>query len=389
MSRRSKITAANSRLKIGLVLDSSLDLEDGVQQYVMAVGEWLRREGHDVHYLVGQTESRQLPNIHSLSKNMVASFNGNKINFPLWAKSKVVRKLLENEKFDVLHVQTPHHPLMAQQIIRLAPKTTAIVASFHILPNSRLVTLTNTFLGWLLKPSLKRIDTMLAVSPGAAQFEAKTFGLPARVSPNVFDYSFFHDAKPFDSPKNTQTILFFGRLVPRKGCVTLLQAVQRLAEMQNVPAFRVIICGKGELEHELKSFVAQHKLQDQVEFTGFVSNEDKPRYYATADISVFPSYGGESFGIVLLEAMASGQSAVLAGDNPGYASVMEPQPDLIFSAKDDALLADKILSLLHDQARRQEFAAWGERYSSRFDVGVVGKELVQIYRDVIAAKNMQ
>src|SRR4051812_17328543 len=99
------MAAVSSKLKIGLVLDTSLDLEDGVQQYVMTMGEWLRSQGHDVHYLVGQTEQRQLLNIHSLSRNIVVKFNGNQINLPLSASRKQIRTVVQQEQFDVLYVQ--------------------------------------------------------------------------------------------------------------------------------------------------------------------------------------------------------------------------------------------------------------------------------------------
>ncbi len=95
------------------------------------------------------------------------------------------------------------------------------------------------------------------------------------------------------------------------------------------------------MESKIRSYVKSYNLQSIVTLTGFVSESEKPRYYASADISVFPSSGGESFGIVLLEAMASGKAAVLAGDNPGYRSVMSPRPDLLFDPLDADALAEK------------------------------------------------
>jgi phosphatidylinositol alpha-mannosyltransferase len=377
-------------LKIGLILDTSLDLEDGVQQYVMTVGEWLRSQGHDVHYLVGQTDKRQLPNIHSLSRNVVVKFNGNRINLPLLANRKHIRKLLKQEQFDVLHVQTPHHPLMAQRVILAAGPQTAIVATFHILPYSFLVRLANVLLGLTLRPSLKRIDQMLAVTPAAARFERQTFRLPAMVLPNAFDYPRFHAAQPFGEERSgIPAILFLGRLVPRKGCLTLLRAVADLAAQPDAPEFRVLICGKGPLEPDLRQFVASRQLEDIVEFAGFVSDEDKPRFYASADIAVFPSSGGESFGIVLLEAMANGQTAVLAGKNPGYDSVMEPQPDLLFDTHDVAELAAKIKNLLINPRARRQYGRWGEEYTQQFDIDVVGRKLESLYRDLLNRKKLQ
>lgn len=383
--------AINSKkLKIGIVLDSSLDLEDGVQQYVMAVGEWFRRQGHDTHYLVGETTTRQLPNIHSLSRNIVVKFNGNRINLPLWGDGRRIKQLLGSQQFDILYVQTPYHPLMAQRIIRNAPRKTVIIGSFNILPHSRFVALANRALRLLLWPSLGRIDKMLAVSAAAARFEQQALGLPAEVSPNVFRYDIFHTAKPFPRyDDDIPTVLFLGRLVPRKGCLTLLQAVASLRAGDMVPNFRVLVCGAGPLESQLRQFVKDNNLVDVVEFTGFVSEEDKPRFYASADIAVFPSNGGESFGIVLLEAMASGRAAVLAGDNPGYRSVMEPQPELLFDPTDETVLSDCLKRLLTDEPRRQHFADWGATYSGQFDVELVGQQLEALYFDLLERKKLQ
>lgn len=382
--------ATPTKLKIGLVLDTSLDLEDGVQQYVMTVGEWLRRQGHDVHYLVGQTDERDLPNIHSLSRNIVVKYNGNRINLPLWASRKRIQALIRHEKFDVLHVQTPHHPFMAQRVIMAADQSTAVVATFHILPYNFLVRFANIALALALLPSLKRIDQMLAVTPAAARFERQTFGLRAKVLPDVFDYPRFNQALPSPAKTNDiHTILFLGRLVPRKGASTLLKAIALLSSDKNVPMFRVVICGKGPLETDLRRFVEANQLDEVVEFAGFVSDEDKPGYYASADIVAFPSSGGESFGIVLLEAMASGKSAVLAGDNPGYRSVMEPQPDLLFPAGDAQQLADKIKTLLTDKVARQKYANWGAEYTKQFDVDVVGRQLETLYQSLLDRKKLQ
>lgn len=373
-------------LKIGLVIDTSLDLEDGVQQYVLTIGNWLTRAGHDVHYIAGQTEVRDLPNLHSLSRNITVKFNGNRMNIPLWAKKRDITALLQEQPFDVLHIQTPHHPLMAQRIISRAADTTAVIATFHILPYNSLAAISNRFLGLWLKSSLGRIDQMLAVSSSAARFEQQTFHKPALVSPNVFNYTRFNTGKirqEYDD--DVLTILFLGRLVERKGCRYLLEAISQL-DRTSVPAFRVVICGKGELKSELEAFTKTHGIDDIVEFTGFVADEDKAGYLASADIGIFPSTGGESFGIVLLEAMASGSAAVLAGDNPGYATVMEPRPELLFEPKDTAQLAVRITELLTNKEKRQEIAAWGREYTKKFDVETVGPQLVAIYEEVIAKR---
>jgi phosphatidylinositol alpha-mannosyltransferase len=378
------------KYKIGFVLDTSLDPADGVQQYVIAVGEWLREHGQDVHYLVGETSERDLPNVHSLSRNISVVFNGNRTTIPLPTSRRKLRSFIHHEKFDILHVQTPHNPFLAQRLVLAAGSGTIVVGTFHILPYTTMARIANKALGYWLRPSLRRFDKMLAVSPAAAVFEKWSFGLEAEVLPNVVDYNRFHDAKPFERYQdNILTILFVGRLVPRKGCMILLQAVELLRRKNGIPAFRVVVCGKGPLDSELRTYASGHDLDDVVEFTGFVTEEDKPRYYTSADISVFPSSAGESFGIVLLEAMASGNAAVLAGDNPGYASVMEPQPELLFKPTDAEVLAAKLQALMSDTALRTRLAGWGEAYTKDFDVDVVGRKLLNLYENLYTSKNVQ
>ncbi|CAN5368918.1 glycosyltransferase family 4 protein [soil metagenome] len=376
-------------MKIGIVLDTSLDPPDGVQQYVIAVGEWLRARGHEVHYLVGQSQRTDLPNIHSLARNFRVRFNGNRTTIPLPTSKRMLKSFLATQQFDVLHVQTPHNPFLAQRLILAASPKTAVVATFHVLPEGKLPIVGNHILGWWLRPSLSRIDQVLSVSPAAAAFAKQTFKVESSVLPNVFDYQLFHKAKPLDKYRDdVLTILFLGRLVPRKGCRYLLEAVAKL-DIANLPKFRVVICGKGPLLPELKQLVKQRQLEGIVEFAGFVSEEDKPRYYASADLAVFPSTGGESFGIVLIEAMASGKAAVLAGNNPGYASVLEPRPELLFTPSKVDELAGKIKSYLSDSQKRAEIAGWGEVYSHQFDVNVVGPKLISLYTELLARKNVQ
>jgi len=377
-------------LKIGLVLDTSLDPPDGVQQYVLAVGEWLHAQGHDVHYVVGETTRTDLQNIHSLAKNIGVRFNGNRTTIPLPTSKRKLKAFLDRQQFDVLHVQTPHSPFFAQRLICAASPQTAVVATFHVLPDGRLPFIGNYVLGWWLRPSLRRIDQVLSVSPAAAEFARKTFGVVSIVLPNVFDYQLFHEAPalPQYAREEKLTILFLGRLVPRKGCRYLLEAIAKL-DKAALPSFRVVICGKGPLLPQLQDFVQEHRLEEVVEFAGFVSETDKPRYYASADIAVFPSTGGESFGIVLIEAMASGKSTVLAGNNPGYASVMAPQPELLFDPADTSALAALLSRLLMNAKARQVYAAWGSKYTKQFDIEVVGPQLITLYTELLNKKNVQ
>jgi phosphatidylinositol alpha-mannosyltransferase len=382
--RLSATPADMEKLKIGFVFDDSLDKTDGVQQYVLALGNWLSSQGHEVHYLVGETKRKDLPRVHSLSRNISVRFNGNRLSMPLPASKKAIQSLLTQEAFDILHIQVPFSPLMAGRVLAKATPTTAVIGTFHILPNSKFATLANRLLALWLQTSLKRFDKVVSVSSAAADFASRVYGIHSEVLPNVVDFSLFNQATALpEFNSNTATILFLGRLVPRKGCQTLLEAVDILVNKRGLTDLRVLIGGKGPLMGDLKKYAAQHNLQAHVNFLGYVGETDKPRLYASADISVFPSSGGESFGIVLLEAMASGKAAVLAGNNPGYTSVLADKPELLFEATDAHALADKAETLLKDSTQRQALAAWGAEYTRYFDTSHVGAQLVDAYKQAL------
>jgi len=371
-------------LKIGLVLDDTLDTPDGVQQYVLNVGSWLDAQGHDVHYLVGATTRTDIPNLHSMSRNMQVRFNGNRMSMPLPADSSKLRAFLAEEQFDVLHVQVPYSPFMAGRLLMVAPKNTAVVGTFHILPYSKLVLLANRFLGMMNRRSGKRFDAMMAVSAPAQKFARETYGYDAIVLPNPISLAQFAGASS-DSP--TLNIVFLGRLVERKGSLLLLQAVayMRDNELSN-DAFRVVIGGKGELLPELQRFVAAHQLTDIVEFHGFVNEAEKGVFLAQADIAVYPSTGGESFGIVLLEGLAAARGVVLAGNNPGYASVMQLYPDQLFDPKDVVAFAEKLAWYLNHPMGRARATELQHQYVQHFDISVVGGELLGVYAKALQSR---
>jgi phosphatidylinositol alpha-mannosyltransferase len=155
---------------IGFVLDDSLDKPDGVQQAVLTTGEWLRSQGHDVHYLVGHTDRTDIQNVHSLAKTLRVKFNGNTMGTPLPASSSQLKTFFSQNSFDILHVQMPYSPFFAAKVIKLAPKTTKIIGTFHILPYTKFSSLATKQLSRLLRSSLKRFDAFVSVSGPAAKF---------------------------------------------------------------------------------------------------------------------------------------------------------------------------------------------------------------------------
>jgi len=374
-------------MKIGFVLDDSLDKPDGVQQYVLALGAWLRGEGHRVHFLVGETHRKDIENVHSLSKNISLNYNKNSVSIPLPAKKQKIINLLKREKFDVLHVQMPYSPMLAAKIINSAPPRTAIVGTFHIVPFSLRESLATRMLRQLIKKSLKRIDKIISVSLPAQKFARKSLRVKSVVIPNVVNIATMSRGKRmYKFGGGKLNIIFLGRLVQRKGCMELLRAVEVLHSKKRLWNTRVVICGKGPLENDLKKYVHNHHLGTIVHFAGFINELDKPNYLASADIAVFPSLGGESFGIVLIEAMAAGADVVLAGNNSGYRSVMFNKPDQIVKPTDTADFAKSLQHYISNSAARQRAKRWQQTQIFQYDVKTVGRQIEKLYEQIIAKK---
>jgi phosphatidyl-myo-inositol alpha-mannosyltransferase len=368
------------KYKIALVLDDSLDTPDGVQQYMLTVGRWFRAQGHEVHYIVGQTERRDVPNVHSIGRNIKVRFNHNRMSIPLPVSKRLIRKLLAKEEFDIIHVQMPFSPMLAARVVKAATPQTGIVGTFHIAPHSWLVHAASLLLRQITRGAVLRFDEVISVSKVAQDFAWKTYAVESSIVPNCLDLNAFYDVVPFPEYKKTTNIVFLGRLVERKGCMHLLKAVRRLKERGSLPDdCRVIICGRGPLEEPLKAYAAEHKLSKIVQFTGFISEADKPRYLAGADLAVYPSTGGESFGIVLLEAMAASRGVVLAGNNPGYAGVIGERPEALFDPTDEEAFADKLQKFLQSPELRKENRLWQQQFVRHFDIPNVADEIMVVY----------
>lgn len=371
-------------MKIGFVVDDTLDKPDGVQQYVLTLGKWLTVQGHEVHYIVGESSRTDIKNVHSVARNVPVSFNGNKLTVPLPARKRSIRRLLDRLELDIVHVQMPYSPFMAGRVIKAASKQTAVVGTFHILPYSKLERVATRALGILLQRTLRRFNAVFAVSEAARGFAESSFRVHADVLPNVIDVAAFRKT---DTDKGSDKIVmaFLGRLVPRKGALELLRAVAMLPyDIRDRMLVRV--AGKGALLPELKRFVEQNDLSKNVEFVGFVAEEDKPGFLAQATIAVFPSLGGESFGIVLIEAMAARSGVVMGGDNPGYRSVLGDWPETLVEPRDTAAFAEKLRVMADDVNMRTRLHAAQQTAIQSYDVAFVGAKWVQVYETALRAR---
>ncbi len=372
--------------KIAFVLDDSLDKTDGVQQYVLTLGQWFASRGHDVHYIVGETTRTDIPNIHSMAKNIKVRFNGNRMSIPLPASKRAIRRLLAHEEFDIVHIQMPYSPMLGGRVIKAVGPQTGVVATFHIAPQSRMVHFANMLLRAVTGKSLARVDEIMSVSQVAQDFSWETYRVESAIVPNTLRLGPFYDQKPVAQYAHTLNIMFLGRLVDRKGCQYLLRAIRRIFEAETLPPadkVKVVICGTGPLEAELKAYVKNYRMSHLVDFVGFVSEEDKPKYLTAADIAVYPSTGGESFGIVLLEAMAASRGVVLAGNNPGYASVLGERPEALFDPLNDERLAEKIQHYMDNKEARRKAREWQQQFVRQYDVPNVADEIMVVYDEAL------
>ncbi|MDQ3093995.1 MAG: glycosyltransferase family 4 protein [bacterium] len=381
-------------MTIGFVLDDRLDKPDGVQQYINTLGNWLSDRGHSVYYLVGESPSMKNRNdvIH-LGKTLEMRFNKNRMGVPLPISRQSAKKVFHKIDFDILHVQMPYSPQVASRIINAAPAKTAIVGTFHILPYSAPEKIGTRLLAGTLRRSRNKFDKIFSVSEAAQGFAKKYFKVESTVLPNTINLKLFESAGKIED-SGRQKIVFLGRLVKRKGALELMRAYETLLDIepQFASSTELIIGGKGELMQQLelmKSDVNSKYKRSKITLAGFVNEKDKPKFLRQATLAVFPATGGESFGITLLEGMAAGAEVVLAGDNPGYRSVMGKISGSMFNPSDSGSFAKTMKHLLTDDSARAELHEAQAKYIKKFDVNIVGKNLEAEYIKLASAKQKQ
>jgi phosphatidylinositol alpha-mannosyltransferase len=380
---------SKNSLTVGFVLDDTLDVTDGVQQNVMTLGKWLTAQGHYVHYIVAQTKRDDLQNIHSITSFVKTRFNQNNVRTPKPARKQEIKKVFEHIKFDVLHVQMPYSPLLAGRVMSLASKKTTLVGTFHILPASKLSHHANKILALCLRRTLKLFDATIAVSVPSAKFAEKVYGIKPSVVYNPVNFDSFVAARleyrdtvtssESDAhSKHKVRLVFLGRLVERKGIIQLINAYKSL-DKETISRSELIICGDGPLRTDCENLGMGYPIV----FKGKVSEKEKARQLSMADIAVFPSTGGESFGIVLVEAMAAGSGCVIAGDNPGYRSVFDGCEDALFDANNDSLFAATLKKYITDAVLRAELFTRQQLLAPRYSIDAVGPQVETIYRNAM------
>jgi phosphatidylinositol alpha-mannosyltransferase len=372
-------------VKIGHILDDRIDKPDGVQQVVRGLGEWMRAQGHEVHYIVGETEDTSaVPNIHVAARNLPVSFNGNKLSIPLPTAQRKLRRLMSELDLDILHVHVPYSPFMGAKAIKGSAQHVAVTGTFHVLPYNFFARYGTKLLGFWLRSSLKRFHSLYGGTPAAAGFASWSMGIQAEVMPHPIDFKLFEPARHRQPDDGKLRIVFLGRLVPRKGAFQLVKAIAGLS-----PDIRATIAvhigGKGELQPAIEAYIKKNQLEDTVQLDGFIEEKAKPAYLAQADIAIFPSIAGESFGISLLEPMAAGAGITVGGSNPGYSAVLADWPEALFDAKDSTVFTKYLQGLIADPALRERIGTQQRAAVAQYDINLVGKRWLGVYADAVAS----
>jgi phosphatidylinositol alpha-mannosyltransferase len=380
-------------LTIGLVLDDSLDLTDGVPQHVLILGRWLRGKGHQVHFLTTSTVRSDIPNIHSLSAGVVRRdkrvLKREEVEIPRVkpASKAKIKALFSEVQFDVLHVQMPYSPLTSGRIVAAAPAHTKIFGTYHALPWDPTSATKARLQSWFLRKQIRRFQQVFAVSSPSANFAEQTLRITPEVIGNpvrVLGFEQAHDQEiarqattNFDEDQPVR-IFFLGRIVENKGIIPLLAAARRLLDITTTP-FELVIGGKGPLLDEALTYTAQYGLDSVTTYIGYVPEDDKADMLAQADITVLPAVAGESYGVSLVEALAASSGVVVAGDNPGYRPMMSGLEENLIDVKNTEAFARILKKYVEDRDARESVRERQVARARSFDVDTIGTRLVQAY----------
>ena len=366
-------------MKIGLVTPYVYPLPGGVNAHVRFLYENLRQRGHDVRILTSShgLQRSSEGDVIRIGKGFSMPSNGSVGTITLSPRfPSQVQEVLDRERFDLLHFHEPFVPFLSLVLLRQSRSVN--IATFHAYAGfSPSMELGQRTLG----PYAARLHGRIAVSAAARHFADRFFPGDYRVIPNGVDVGRFQRAVPVARwQDDTPNILFVGRLEDRKGLPHLLKAF-RLIRKSDVDA-RLLVVGAGPQEREARRYVMTRRLSN-VEFLGRISDEEKAQLFRTADIYCSPATGRESFGIVLLEAMAAG-TPIVCSDIHGYKGVVQRgRQGILVPPGDKKALAAGLVQLLRDPALRARMGEAGRERAQQFSWESVTGEVLDYYGFVI------
>jgi phosphatidylinositol alpha-mannosyltransferase len=366
-------------MKIGLVTPYVYPVPGGVNQHVRYLYENLRLRGHDVRILTSSHGLQRASegDVIRIGKGFSMPANGSVGTITVSPRFlSQVREVLDREQFDLLHFHEPFVPFLSLVVLGLSDSVN--VATFHAFGGFSPAYQIGSR---LMRPSVGRIHGRIAVSAAARHFVERFFPGDYKIIPNGVDVARFQRAVPIARWQDgTKNILFVGRFEARKGVLDLLKAYRILRKTGC--QCRLLVVGGGPQEKEARRYLMTRKLGG-VQFLGRVGDEERDALFKTADVYCSPATGHESFGIVLLEAMAAG-TAIVCSDIHGYKGVVRRDREaLLVPPGKPKLIAGALAQLLGDDVRREAMARSGLERAQEFSWERVTAKVEDYYGFVI------
>jgi phosphatidylinositol alpha-mannosyltransferase len=364
-------------VKVGLVCPYSWDVPGGVRSHVADLAVALSDHGHDVSVLAPVDDPADLPSwVADGGRPIAVRYNGSVARLSFGVKAtRRVRAWIRDGDFDVLHVHEPVAPSLS--ILALWVARGPIVATWHSSHDRSRIMSAGYYVG---QTAMEKVRGRIAVSEDARRTLVTHMGGDAVLIPNGVRVSAFasRERLPGVDP-DRPAILFLGRMdEPRKGLEVLVEALP--AVLAEVPDLQVLIAGPGDIDEQRE--LLPPEVLEHVTFLGRISDEDKARALRSVDVYVAPHTGGESFGIVLVEAMAA-QAAVVASDLPAFRRVLEDGTSgRLFANQDAAGLSAALIELLADPALRARYTAAADIRVREFDWDRVVDDVIAVYDSV-------
>ncbi len=369
-------------MKIGLVCPYSVNKHGGVLEVVLALQAGLKQRGHQVKIITplpNGSESVDRPDVIYIgSSTDFRSVSRTTAQVSTTADSEEVDAILAAEKFDILHFHEPWVPFLSRQLLQRSGSVN--IATFHSkIPETMMSRTVIKVVTPYLKSVMRYLHELTAVSDSGAEYAAGLTDKSIAIIPNGIDlakYQKSHVRKKDDD----KTILYIGRLEGRKGVKYLLQAYQLL--VQGNPDVKLIIAGDGPDREKLELLADDLKLKN-ISFLGFVSEELKLELLRKTDLFCSPAVFGESFGIVLLESMATGTVCV-AGNNSGYIDVMRDLGAIsIVNPRDIDEFARRLDILLHEAPLRALWQKWASGYVKQYNYPHIIERYEDLYKEAL------
>lgn len=362
----------NRSLKIGIVCPYSWDTPGGVQNHIRDLAEFLIKAGHQVSVLAPAIDEEKLPDyVVNAGKPISIPYNGAvaRVLFGPVAFSRV-RQWISNGDFDLLHLHEPAIPSIS--LLACWAADGPMVGTFHAAAKRQKIIFA---IGPILEPAIEKLSARIAVSEAARLTLTDHLDTDAIVIPNGIYASRYHDGIPQEKWQGN-TIGFIGRFEePRKGLSVLLEALPVIARF--APDVKVFVAGPGDPTEVEKSIDPQ--LRHRFEFLGKISEQDKANFMSSVGIYVAPNTGGESFGIILAEALAGG-ACVVASDIPAFEDLLgQGQYGALFKSEDPMDLAKIIIDLLRDETKRSNLANAGRTRGQSFDWDKIAQQIYSVY----------